>query len=229
MHTRVAAVAIACLLCGCGGNGFTPKDKPKQPDVVSLSPQDWVITHSTNMPAHPAQSSIGAWYFDFPSSGSVNYIQVPYNQTQTHTNISITFRIDETNAVYGQADATDHNPATFHLYFERQGDDGTKDNSRWWPVCGITLAPYSSPSTFSECAKTVDSNGNTTVTVPLVFSQWNCVQNTPSDPCTTAGFQDALANVGWVGLTFGGQFFDGHGVYLTNGQSRFTLINYTVQ
>ena len=42
------------------------------------------------------------------------------------------------------------------------------------------------------------------------------------------GFQDALGDLGHVGMTFGGGCFFGHGVNISGGTARFSLISYTV-
>lgn len=44
-----------------------------------------------------------------------------------------------------------------------------------------------------------------------------------------AAFSSALENIGWVGLTFGGQYFWGHGVALDNGSAKFILIDFRIE
>jgi hypothetical protein len=48
------------------------------------------------------------------------------------------------------------------------------------------------------------------------------------DATALAGFQDALGNLGRVGMTFGGGCFFGHGVNVSGGTARFALISYTI-
>ncbi len=220
----LALSALFFIAIGCGGgNKYVPTSTPKANDTVSLSPQDWQVLYSPGMPSSPTQSNIGAWYFDFPNAatGSVHYVQVPYHQTVSHTTLSMTFRIDETNAVYQQTDSTNPNPAALHLFLERKGDDLTdpsKTYYRWW----------SSPIKYNfsdSVGNAVVANGNITITVPLTYDQWTPV----TGPTDAGNFQAALDNLGWVGVTFGGQSFFGHGVSLASGQSRFTLVDYSIK
>jgi len=48
------------------------------------------------------------------------------------------------------------------------------------------------------------------------------------DATALAGFQDALGNLGRVGMTFGGGCFFGHGVNVSGETARFALISYTI-
>jgi hypothetical protein len=45
----------------------------------------------------------------------------------------------------------------------------------------------------------------------------------------TNGFAEALENAMGIGITFGGQNFFGHGVYLTSGSATFKVNSYTVR
>jgi hypothetical protein len=37
---------------------------------------------------------------------------------------------------------------------------------------------------------------------------------------------EALNNVGWIGMTFGGQLYAGHGVAINGGSSKYVLIDF---
>jgi len=38
----------------------------------------------------------------------------------------------------------------------------------------------------------------------------------------------ALENIGWIGVTFGGKYFWGHGIALNGGSANFILIDFQV-
>ena len=46
---------------------------------------------------------------------------------------------------------------------------------------------------------------------------------------TASDFEAALMNVGYVGITFGGTDFFGHGVYVKQGNVQFQMIDYRVE
>ena len=45
---------------------------------------------------------------------------------------------------------------------------------------------------------------------------------------TVKGFQDALGDLGHVGMTIGGGSFFGYGVNISGGTARFALVSYTI-
>jgi hypothetical protein len=61
--------------------------------------------------------------------------------------------------------------------------------------------------------------------VPLDPSQWSNV-NGVSDP---QSFYAAFKNVGWMGVTCGGQYFWGHGVALGSGVASYILADFRVE
>jgi hypothetical protein len=211
-HWHPALLFVASLL-GCGGvvGSGPPPLPPGEPNVVSLDPQSWNIYYSSGLPPHPNADTEGAWSFGFPNSssgGHVNYVQTPFNVTVSPHNISVTFRVDSGAPIYQVLDPTDIPPATFHIFFEQQGDDLTNPNGRWW-------ADGSGYNLGSNDGKTL------TWKVPFTYDQWSNVFGR-RDP---TAFSDALQNIGWVGLTFGGQYFWGHGVAMNSGNAKFVLVN----
>jgi hypothetical protein len=214
----IAVLSLSCLL-GCGvagskGSEGPPAISPQSPNAVSLNPQNWYIYYSSGMPPNPAPDSAGAWSFEFPSAGTgghVNYVQTPFTATSTPSTVTITFKVESDSPIYDVIDPTDIPPATVRLFFEQQNDNLTNANGRWW---------------YDEIIYNLGSQDNQTlsVTVPLTSDQWTNVDG-QQDP---QAFAAALANIGWVGMTFGGQYFAGHGVALSNGSSKFILISYSV-
>jgi hypothetical protein len=199
---------------GCGFVSPPPNILPQEPNVVSLAPQNWYLFYSVGVPPNPSLDGEGAWSFEFPSSGTgghLNYIQTPFNATTTLHNLIVTFRVESSAPQYEVSDPGDVLPATIHLFFERQGDDLTDRNGRWWAQAG----GYNLGS---------QDNETITLTVPLTADHWTNVDGQTS----AREFPDALRHVGWIGLTCGGQFFWGHGVALGNGTAKFVLLNFEV-
>jgi len=203
---------VSCL-AGCAIVG-PPSIQPREANVVSLDPQDWYIFYSSNMPYHPSADPSGAWSFEFPraeSGGHVNYVQTPFNATVPIHDISISFKIESDTPQYKVIDPTDIPPATVHLFLEQKNDDLSDPNGRWW----ATWSQYD-----------LGSQDNTTVTfvIPLTPDQWSNVEGQRD----STSFYAALGNIGWVGVTFGGQYFFGHGVALFDGSAKFVLVDINV-
>ena len=214
--TNPFMLASLSFLTGCGflAKGVTPPPNipPQEPNVVSLDPQNWYIYYSDGVPLHPSADAGGTWSFEFPSSqtgGHAGYIQTPFNVTATPHNVSITFRVESSAPQYAVIDPHDILPATIHLFFEQRGDDLSNPDGRWWADAG----GYNLGS----------QDGQTlTITVPLTPDQWTNV-NGQSDQ---SAFYSALANVGWIGFTCGGQYFWGHGVAMSSGSAKLILIDF---
>ena len=197
-------------LTGCGIQP-PPDIVPAQANVVSLDPQNWYIYYSSGTPAHPLADADGAWSFGFPVSGHVNYVQTPFNTTTALHNVTVTFKVESDAPDYRVVDASDIPPATVHVFFEQKNDDLIEPGGRWW--AGASL--YN-----------LGSQDNTTITLvlPLTPDQWSDVYGEHD----AQSFYAALANVGWVGVTCGGQYFWGHGVGLNSGSAKYVLIDLQV-
>lgn len=208
----LTAGLASCGLVGVGSSG-PPGVQAGQPNVVSLNPNDWYILYSAGTSNHPSSSSEGAWSIDLPTQPNhINYVETPFQSTGAPTTISISFRVDSSSPQYVVMDPADKPPATFRLMIEKQGDDLTDPNGRWWADDFI----YNLGS---------EDNQTLSVVVPLTSDNWS---NVDGQHDATA-FADALKNVGWVGVTFGGQYFAGHGTALSSGSAQFVLIAYTLQ
>jgi hypothetical protein len=204
---------VATCTSGCGWivpQGGRPDVSPEAPNVVSLDPSAWYIFNSGGMPAHPSESTEGAWSFDFPMNpGGVGYVETPFQTTETLSSVTITFRVVNNGAQYVVSDPTDIPPATFRLIIEQQGDNLADPNGRWWDDTFI----YNLGS---------QDNQTLSVTIPITLATWSNV-NGQHD---ADGFAAAMKNIGWVGVTFGGQYFAGHGAALSSGSAQFVLIDY---
>ena len=213
MRLIPVALTLFSFLMGCGNGIQVPPDiPPQQANTVSLDPQNWYIYYGAGMPTHPSPDTEGAWYFEFPASktgGHVNYVQTPFNATTVLHNVTVTFKVQSDTPQYKVIDPTDILPATIHIFFEQQNDDLSDPNGRWW----AGASDYN-----------LDSEDNTTITfvVPLTPDHWSNVYG-KSDP---NAFYVALNNVGWIGVTCGGQYFWGHGVALDSGNAKFILVDF---
>lgn len=67
-------------------------------------------------------------------------------------------------------------------------------------------------------------NSTVTITEPFTPDHWANVEG-QSDPNS---FNTAIGNIGWIGVTFGGQFFFANGVALTGGSAKYILIDFSV-
>lgn len=201
------------LTVGCGYSGSNPYgDPPPEPNVISLNPQEWNILYSPDMPLHPAPDPEGAWSFEFPLrvDGSVHYVAVPFKGTIPLHEVTITFKVESKSAQYAVMDPSDHPPATFHLFFEENNEIGNL-NDRWW-------ADYGGYNLGSQDGQVL------IISVPLKSADWSNMYG-QHDP---VAFSAALAHVGTFGLTFGGQYYWGHGAAVSSGSAKFILINYGV-
>jgi hypothetical protein len=214
----VTATTLTILICllGCADHrdGIFPPPNipPQQPNVVSLDPQDWYIFYSAGMPAHPFTDAGGAWSLLFPTTGHVNYIQTPFNVTTVPHSVYITFRIDSDAPQYEVVDPSDILPATVRIFFEQRNDNLVNPDGRWWADASV----YNLGS---------HDNNTITTTVPFDPSQWSNVDG-QFDP---QSFSVALMNVGWIGMTCGGQYFFGHGVALGSGTAKYVLVDFHVE
>jgi hypothetical protein len=213
---KTVPVLVAFLGCqmGCAYVAPPPSIQPDAPNVVSLAPQNWYAYYSAGVPPNPSSDNEGAWSFDFPAlqtGGHVNYLQTPFSLTTSPQNVTVTFRVESYEPQYEVVDPKDILPATLHLFFEQKDDDLVNPNGRWWAQSG----GYDLGSRDNETV---------TLTVPLTADQWTNVDG----QYDAQGFASALENIGWIGVTYGGQYFWGHGVALAGGDSKFILINYVV-
>jgi hypothetical protein len=207
------AVWLLISSIGCGYLG-PPNIRPEEPNVVSLDPENWYIFYSAGMPPHPATDPEGAWSFDFPSSetgGHVNYVETPFSATTALHGVTVTFRVESVAPQYVVLDPADHLPATCRLLIERQNDDLSDPNGRWWAAASM----YNLGSQDGQML---------TITVPLTSDQWSNVEGKQN----AQAFSQALEHIGWVGVTFGGQYFAGHGVAISSGSAKYILIDFTI-
>ena len=187
-------------------------------------PRAWSIRYSVGLPPHPAPRDKGGWYFDFPSApGSVHYVTAAVDMTASE---SVTANIEVTTTGMPTFDyALDPNntcsyPAHVRFLLQQKDDDlsgiAGKQYYRWWSI----NAAYALAA------------GSTTLTAQISdHSQWVSVFGERADAtaAATAGFKQAMQNLGAVGFAFGGGCFYGHGVRVSGGRARFAIISYAVK
>lgn len=218
MTSRIIYTAALVWLLGCFGCSAAPTNnaalnvKSPQIPAVLLAVDAWQAFYGSDVTL--AAGSEGAWFFDFPvAPGSVHYIQTPFATADVLHSVTITFKVESTDPVYACDDTTDPGPATVHLFFEQQNDgDLNAPDGRWW-------AASSEYTLGSQDGQTIS------YTIPFTPGYWSNVEGQQGIEYPQA-FAASLANIGWVGMTFGGQNEYGHGVHLTSGSAKYILINY---
>lgn len=196
----------------------------KGPTTLSMAAADWDIQYSPGLPTHPTAAAQG-WYFDFPiaqavlDAVSVNYVTTPYSGVAAKQ-VSMTFSVSSDGPFNGNlsSDNTGSTPASVRFFLQQRGDDmsgsGKYEFYRWW----ADQVSYELKS------------GHIIMTVQLTPDQWSSVMGRAglASADTLAGFKSALANLGHVGMTFGGGSFFGHGVNAVK-PARFTLESFSIQ
>lgn len=145
--------------------------------------------------------------FTFPSRDGVHYCLKGAGASGIAVGKTITFKFEIAgDGELKVADQTDTPPATVRLIMQRDGDNLTQADYRFW------------------YGKTNLVNGILTMVAPIDPAQWTNVYGAVNP----AGFQALINNIANLGFTFGGQSFAGHGVYCPVGTRTFRLIEYTV-
>jgi hypothetical protein len=215
---------IYCLLLLLAVCHDASAQSSSAPRNVPMDAQAWSIRYSLGMPAHPAPRDKGGWYFDFPSApGSVHYVTAAVDMTASESvtaNIEVTTTGTPTFDYSLDPNNTCSHPAHVRFLLQQKGDDlsgvAGKQYYRWWSI----NAAY-------ELAA-----GSTTLTAQISdHSQWVSVFGERADAtaAATAGFKQAMQNLGAVGFAFGGGCFYGHGVRVSGGRARFAIISYAVK
>lgn len=210
----IAGLAYVSLGFGTALLGYSMFIKAKGGSPAYIPPKPtttgWGFYYSPGMPQQMWDNGDGTFYFDFPSKDGVHYVYRS-GSAQPGQTISMTFKIEGTGT-FMSSDANEGPPCRVRLYIQRANDNLSTEFYRWWAHATVDLAP-----------------GEFTLSAPLVVDQWGSVGGgLPqwTDPAT--GFAQCLANLQNIGFTFGGQWFAGHGVYVSNGNMRFTLKSYTI-
>jgi hypothetical protein len=227
IRTGIAKVVLSILglllLAAFNDNESSLAPTPRS-TVVPMNAQAWSILYSPGMPPHPTPRTDGGWYFEFPTdSNSVHYVLAAVNMAaSSYVEASILVTTSGTpEFVYNlQPNNTCLNPAHVRFLLQEKGDDlsGTKGKQyfRWW----------SNSVAYQLASGAVNLRASLTD-----LSQWTSVSSEKANAsaAATAGFKQAMANLGNVGFSFGGGCFYGHGVRVSGGGARFAVTNYAVK
>ena len=195
---------------------------------MSLDKAAWEFTAEqgktvlTNTPS-------GALTFSFPvvpnlvpgsDTASVNYLETTHNQSIAgYTTLATTLQLSVTGSVIfnymTESDNTCVSPAHARFIIDT-GGDGQYD--RWW----------ARPLPFLLDAK--NAGLPRTMAVALNPALWSSVfgQTGNLNSQTELGFSNALKHVRYLGLTFGGGCFYGHGVSVSGGTAQLTILAFYV-
>ena len=221
IRTAIAKVVLSILglllLAASNDNGSSPAPTP-QSTAVPMDAQAWSILYSPGMPPHPTPRTGGGWYFDFPTDpNSVHYVLAAVNMAaSSYVNARILVTTTGTpEFVYNlQPNNTCLNPAHVRFLLQEKGDDlsGTKGKQyfRWW---SNSVAYQLASGAANLRASLTD------------LSQWTSVlgEKANASAAATAGFKQAMNDLGAVGFSFGGGCFYGHGVRASGGGARFAV------
>jgi len=201
------------LLTGCEGGNSAPTA------VVVPMPipaSGWAITESS-LVAYPRTVPLASPSFVFPRCASaqqcwISYVEMAWKTPLTNSpSVTLNYTITGSNPTF--VNNTPHNttppcgpPATLVLLIHEAEDYGT-------------LPVYQSYRWFSA-QRTELALGTFERTVPLMPPNWFNINGLSMD---SAGFADALANPGSLGIGLGGGCFAAHGVAVSQGSATLTI------
>jgi hypothetical protein len=207
------------LALAAGQGDYPPGATSLPQGALSLDPARWQIgptidgrSYSPGMPTRPSADGSG-WTFTFPQQDGVHYVTTPLRGSLIgRSGVRVRFSIDGPGRLMPtQGDP----PARLRLFLQRSADNftaaGPYEFYRWWSVSSVELVA-----------------GVHELTAPLAPNEWLSVLGTRGDHPAAAGqFDSATVDLQAIGQTFGGMFA-GHGVYVIEGWSRFSLMSYEI-
>ncbi len=214
MHSTRAglAIAVAIAIAACS----SPSAPSPTPATISLQSSGWE-TISDPQP-FPLSNDGSALTFQFPGSGSMNYMFTASPLAMVHGTLAVSVRVTTTGpVVFNSLDpqtASCTIPSSVRpLIWANNNGNGEFD--RWW----------SNPRAFTLAA------GTGTIAVPLTADAWSGVNGKFGnvDGPTKFAFDKALLNVSRFGLTFGGGCSFGHGINIRGGTATFAVTEYVIR
>jgi len=194
----------------------SPTAPSPTPITLSLQASAWQ-TISEPQP-FPLANDGAALTFEFPSSGSMNYLFTASPLKIVHGTLSVSVRVSASGpVVFNSLDpqtAACAIPSSARPFLWAN-DNGNGDYDRWW----------SNQQAFTLAA------GAATITVPLTADAWSSVNGKigNADGPTKFAFDKALLNVSRFGVTFGGGCSFGHGINVSGGTATFAVTEYRIQ
>ena len=212
MHPARAWLVTLGAVAACS----SPTAPSPTPATLSLHGSEW-RTISEPQPV-PLANEGAALTFEFPASGSINYLFTASPLKIVSGTLSVAVRVATTGpVVFNSLDPQTSTCAipTSVRPFLWANDNGNGDYDRWW----------SNTRSFTLAA------GTATITVPLTADAWSSVNGKigNADGPTKFAFDKALLNVSRLGLTFGGGCSFGHGVNVSGGAATFTVTEYAIR
>jgi hypothetical protein len=209
---RYVFVTLVVAAAACS----SPTAPSPTPATLTLQSSAWE-TISDPQP-FPLGHVGAALTFEFPASGSMNYLFTASPLKIVRGALSVTVRVTTSGPVVFNSLDPQTTACTIPSSvrpFIWANDNGNGDYDRWWSnPRSFTLAP-----------------GSATITVPLTPDAWSSVNGKVgnADSPTTFAFDKALLNVSRLGLTFGGGCSFGHGVNVSGGSAVFFVLEYRIE
>lgn len=211
-------IAIAALLitgtAACSGG--SPTEPSPTPLAVSLNSASWE-TFSDPQP-YPLSNQGSALTFEFPDTGSINYLFTPSTLAQIRGTLVVSFTVSTTgpvlfNSLDPQTPSCSLPSAVRPFLWANNNGDGSYD--RWW----------SNPRAYTL------ANGSGSVSVPLKPENWSSVNGRfgGADEQTKFFFEKAIQNVSRLGVTFGGGCSFGHGINVRGGTATFAITEFAIK
>lgn len=214
---RSTLLSLTLLLAGCGDGGGDGSST----NIPAPGVGQWVA-FGGNEPTIK-QGTQPSWDFPLcPGSQGCNVIASYFYTAlgvtpKAGATLTMNFTVDGSNPVWQQQPAsggnsvTDTNPPTLHLFLWRKGDNlsctATNSATHNGGFADYRLFAARTPLVLGA---------NQSVSASI--DQWvNCWGAAP------VNITDELNNLLGVGVTFGGQSFAGHGIYLSDGSAKFTV------
>lgn len=202
--------AIAAAACS------SPTAPSPTPATLALQSSAWQTIGDPQ--PFPLANDGAALTFEFPTTGSINYLFIASPLTIVRGTLSVTVRVTTTGpAAFNSLDpqtSTCTIPSSVRPFLWAN-DNGNGDYDRWW----------SNTRAFTLAA------GTGTITVPLTADAWSSVNGKVgnADGPTKFAFDKALLNVSRLGLTFGGGCSFGHGINVSGGAATFGVTEYAIR
>lgn len=206
---RRFVIPALLLLAACSG-GSSPPPSPLA-GWPTPAPGQW----ASGLYAQVVTPNIGA-SFAIPGGNGIHYIYTPAPANlKTAATMTLTYTVSG-NATFGISDPSDVPPPQVDLFIWQAGDNLTCQGA------------FVNARQFSNQRSPL-ANGTYTLSVPLTQSAWhNCYGNGPP-PIAPPNLAQAINGAAYVGFTFGGGYFDGHGVYVSSGNATFTINSFVVK
>lgn len=216
MRTHCRAVVLLLASFAACSSPTGPTSEPPTPLAVPLQGELWQ-TIGDPVP-YPITNVAGGLEFDFPVSGSMNYLFTSSALAALRGTLVATVQVTTTGPVlFNSLDPVTGGcnipPTVRPFFWANENGDGAYD--RWW----------SNPRAFAL------TEGAATIAVPLLPQYWSSVNGRFGDADGGPRFQfaKALLNVTRLGLTFGGGCSFGHGVRVQGGAAQFRLSEYAIR